>query len=49
MDKPTLNNPKTFINLMRALDELIISVESLKKSEYLCDQRLISDLIERLP
>jgi len=49
IDKPTPNNPKTVINLMRALDELIISVESLNKSEYLCNQRLISDLIERLP
>lgn len=49
VEKPSLQKPKSFITFMRALDDLIAYMVSLHSKEYLADQRLINDLVHRLP
>lgn len=48
-EKPTLRKPKTFIVFMRALEDLVSYMVSLDRHEYLNDQRLLTDLVDRLP
>ncbi|WP_143213453.1 DUF1759 domain-containing protein, partial [Acinetobacter baumannii] len=46
---PSLENPASFIRFSNALHDLIDNMTMLNQGEYLNDQRLLKDLVARLP
>ncbi|XP_062544887.1 uncharacterized protein LOC134211735 [Armigeres subalbatus] len=46
---PRMDNPKTMIDFITALENMVTNMKILKQEDYLNDQRLIKDLSGRLP
>lgn len=47
--EPTLERPSTFINFINALNSMIANMTILHREDYLYDQRLLRDLVAKLP
>lgn len=46
---PSYDNPKSMVDFISAIGDLVINMESLHHEEYLNDPRLVRDLMKKLP